>query len=265
MRVRTARAADTCRQLQGDRVARPSDTGGVQSQDGHHGPLIEARGVCRSFDNGRIHALRGVDATIDAGEMVVITGPSGSGKSTLLHLIGTLDRPTSGDILFQGRSLGGSREQTAFRSRTVGFIFQSFNLLPTLSALDNVQVPMFEMGWTAARRRRRAGELLERVGLAGHQHQRPAQLSGGERQRVAIARSLANAPTLLLADEPTGNLDSANALATMALLESLQREQHMTLLIVTHSPEIASRAGRAIHLLDGRVVADTTSSAATLG
>jgi len=232
-------------------VAEPSRTGAAPPPDE---PLIEVRGVCRSFDGGRVHALRGVDLQIAAGESVAITGPSGSGKSTLLHLIGTLDRPTSGEIFFERRPLGAERDLASFRARTVGFIFQSFNLLPTLTALQNVQIPMFEMGWPVAERRRRAESLLERVGLADHLHQRPAHLSGGERQRVAIARSLATEPRVLLADEPTGNLDSANTLATIELLESLRDERNMTLLIVTHSLELAARAGRTIRLLDGRLV-----------
>lgn len=228
--------------------------GAVSLPGSPDGFLIEARDVCRSFDNGRVHALRGVDLRIAAGECVAITGPSGSGKSTLLHIIGTLDRPTSGEISFEGRPLGAERDLAAFRARTVGFIFQSFHLLSTLTAIENVQIPMFEMGWPAANRRARAEALLERVGLADRLHQQPAQLSGGERQRVAIARSLANEPRLLLADELTGNLDSASARATIDLLEGLQQERNMTLLIVTHSPEIAARAGRTIHLLDGRIV-----------
>jgi ABC-type lipoprotein export system ATPase subunit len=218
------------------------------------GSLIEARAVWRSYDNGRVHALQGVDLDIAAGECVAIAGPSGSGKSTLLHLIGALDRPTSGEILFEGRALAAEADLASYRARTVGFIFQSFHLLPTLTALENVQIPMFEMGWTAVRRRARAEALLDRVGLATHLRQRPADLSGGERQRVAIARSLANEPRVLLADEPTGNLDSAAAAVTIDLLESLRQERQMTLVIVTHSTEIAARAGRVVRLLDGRRV-----------
>jgi ABC-type lipoprotein export system ATPase subunit len=217
-------------------------------------PLIQAQEVWRSYDNGRVHALQGVDLDLAAGECVAIAGPSGSGKSTLLHLIGALDRPTSGEILFEGRALAEEPDLASFRARTVGFIFQSFNLLPTLTALENVQIPMFEMGWAPSRRRARAQALLERVGLANHLRQRPAHLSGGERQRVAIARSLANEPRVLLADEPTGNLDSAAAIMTIDLLESLRQERKMTLVIVTHSTEIAARAGRVIRLLDGRRV-----------
>jgi ABC-type lipoprotein export system ATPase subunit len=236
-------------------VAPNSETNAAHSSHRTDTPLVESRGVCRSFDHGRVHALRGVDLAIGAGEFVAVTGPSGSGKSTLLHLIGTLDRPTSGEIFFDGRPLPPRDELAGFRARAIGFIFQSFNLLPTLTACENVEIPMFEMGWPRARRRARALELLERVGLVEQRHQLPATLSGGERQRVAIARSLANEPRLLLADEPTGNLDSASALATIDLLEGLRRQQELTLFVVTHSPDIAARAGRVIRLLDGRVAA----------
>ena len=224
--------------------------------------MLETRAVCRSFDKGRIHALRGVDLAIARGELVAIIGPSGSGKSTLLHLMGGLDRPTSGEVLFENRPLHELRDLASFRSRTIGFIFQSYHLLPTLTALENVQIPMFEMGWRGARRRKHAQELLEGVGLADRLHQLPSQLSGGERQRVAIARSLANGPSLLLADEPTGNLDSTNARATLALLRDLQKQRALTMVVVTHDPEIAAHVDRRIHLLDGRVLDDMGASLA---
>jgi putative ABC transport system ATP-binding protein len=226
--------------------------------------LLEARGVCRSFEKGRIHALRGVDLIITRGEFAAIVGPSGSGKSTLLSLMGGLDQPTSGEIIFESRPLHSLRDLASFRSRTIGFIFQSYHLLPTLTALENVQIPMFEMGWRGARRRKHAQELLERVGLADRLHQLPGQLSGGERQRVAIARSLANGPSLLLADEPTGNLDSVNAIATIELLQDLQRERGTTLVVVTHDPEIAARVRRRIRLFDGRVLEDTIMTPAPI-
>ena len=229
---------------------------GIGSQGASVRSFIEARALSRSYEKGRIHALRGVDLCIMAGEFVAIVGPSGSGKSTLLHLLGALDRPTSGEILFEGEPLSRLSDLSAFRARAIGFIFQSYHLLPTLTALENVQIPMFEKGWPVSRRRERARELLTRVGLAERLHQLPAQLSGGERQRVAIARSLANEPRLLLADEPTGNLDSANALATLGLLEDLQRENGMTLIVVTHDSEVAARARRKVRLFDGQVVED---------
>jgi ABC-type lipoprotein export system ATPase subunit len=228
-------------------------------QDERSQPLLQVRGVSRSFENGRIQALRGVDLTIAKGEFVAILGPSGSGKSTLLYLIGALDRPTSGEIFFEQKPLNSDRNLGAFRSRAVGFVFQSFHLLPTLTALENVQIPMFEMSWSAMKRRERARELLERVGLADRLHQMPAHLSGGERQRVAIARSLANEPKLVLADEPTGNLDSENAQTTMQLLRDLQREKGTTLIVVTHDPEVVLQVSRKIHLRDGRIIEDTAA------
>jgi len=225
-----------------------------QPADADDQPLVEARGLSRAFDHGRIHALRGVSLRVERGEWVAITGPSGSGKSTLLHLIGALDRPSGGEVLVDGRALGSETHLAGFRARTVGFVFQSFNLLPALTASENVQVPMFEGALPSGERRARAEGLLRRVGLGDRMDERPAHLSGGERQRVAIARSLANEPRLLLADEPTGNLDSGSAGVTMDLLDELRRERGLTLLVVTHSPEIAARAGRTIRLLDGRVV-----------
>jgi putative ABC transport system ATP-binding protein len=223
----------------------------------HPRPLMEIRGLSRSFDKGRFFALRDVNLRIFDGEYVAIVGPSGSGKSTLLHLLGGLDKPSAGEILYDQKPLNSLPDLAAFRSGTVGFIFQSFHLLPTMTALENVQIPMFEMNWRASLRQERARELLQLVGLAEHLHQLPAQLSGGERQRVAIARSLANEPKVLLADEPTGNLDSAAALSTIELLESIRSEKGCTLLIVTHDTEIASRVQRRIRLRDGRVVEDT--------
>ena len=222
--------------------------------DAREQPLVEARGLSRSFDHGRIHALRGVSFRVARGEWVAITGPSGSVKSTLLHLLGALDRPSGGEVLVDGLALGSEPDLADFRARTVGFVFQSFNLLPALTASENVQVPMFEGALPAGERRARAEELLRRVGLGDRMDERPAHLSGGERQRVAIARSLANEPRLLLADEPTGNLDSGSTGDTMDLLDELRRERGLTLLVVTHSPEVAARAGRAIRLLDGQVV-----------
>lgn len=237
----------------GDTLPRASSDDGLK-------PMIQVCGVSRSFENGRIQALRCVDVSIARGEFLAIVGPSGSGKSTLLQLLGALDRPTSGEIFFEQKPLSLDRDLAAFRSHTIGFIFQSFHLLPTLTALENVQIPMFEMDWSAVQRRKRAEELLVRVGLAGRLHQPPAHLSGGERQRVAIARSLANEPKLILADEPTGNLDSENAQATMQLLNDLQKEKGATLIVVTHDPQVVSQVKRKIRLLDGRVVEDTACS-----
>jgi ABC-type lipoprotein export system ATPase subunit len=227
-------------------------------------PLLETRGLSRFFDKGRFYALRELNLRIFAGEYVAVIGPSGSGKSTLLHLLGGLDMPSAGEILFEQKSLNSLSDLAAFRSRTVGYIFQSFHLLPTMTAIENVQIPMFEMNWRASVRQKRARELLQRVGLADHMHQLPAQLSGGECQRVAIARSLANEPKVIFADEPTGNLDSAAALSTIELLESIRSERGTTLVIVTHDSGIASRVQRKIRLLDGRIVEDTANSPSSL-
>jgi putative ABC transport system ATP-binding protein len=225
--------------------------------------FIEARDLTRQFDEGRIQALGGVSFTIRTGEFVAVIGPSGSGKTTLLQILGALDVPTSGEIRFRGQSLRAQRDLSRFRARTIGFIFQSFHLLPTLTALENVQVPMFEMGWPSSERRRRAAELLQAVGLGARLNHRPAKLSGGERQRVAVARSLANEPQLLLADEPTGNLDSASAQRIMELLGDLYQRRGMSLIVVTHNPAVAACAGRTLQMLDGRIVADTVNPGGT--
>jgi len=215
--------------------------------------LLEAKGVTKSYDDGRIQALRGVDVQIKAGEFVAISGPSGSGKSTLLHLLGGLDLPTGGEIRFKGTSLANSFDLDQFRSQRIGFVFQSFHLLPTLRALENVQIPMFEGKLGIHQRRDKAEALLSEMGLEHRLHQYPNQLSAGERQRVAIARSLANDPEILLADEPTGNLDSENSVKIMAILERIQKQRNMALIIVTHEEEIARSALRNIHIRDGRI------------
>jgi ABC-type lipoprotein export system ATPase subunit len=215
--------------------------------------LLEARNVSKHYDDGRIQALRGVDLAVSAGEFVAITGPSGSGKSTLLHLFGGLDQPTSGEILFRGRTLANSFDLDAYRSRRVGFIFQAFHLLPTLRALENVQVPMFETKLSLREREEKAAALLCEVGLEHRLRQYPNQLSAGERQRAAIARSLANDPEILLADEPTGNLDSENSDKVMALLTGIQAKRNMVLVVVTHEAAIAQLAHRSVHIRDGRV------------
>ena len=187
--------------------------------------LLEAKALTREFDDGQVKALRGVDLTIQEGEFIAIVGPSGCGKSTLLQLLGTLDRPTSGTLLYRGQSLPDLPNPAAYRAHEVGFIFQAFHLLPTFTAVENVQIPMFETDRSASERRERAVELLKLVGLEPRLDHFPSKLSGGERQRVAIARSLANEPSLLLADEPTGNLDSENAHAILDLIIRLQQEQ----------------------------------------
>jgi putative ABC transport system ATP-binding protein len=216
-------------------------------------PLLQVRNVTREYDDGQVQALQGVSLDISRGEYLAIVGPSGSGKSTLLNLLGALDRPTSGEVLFEGESLGRRSDLDHFRARKLGFVFQSFHLLPTLTALENIQVPMFEgklprRDWIA-----RATELLNTVGLNHRAGHLPGKLSVGERQRVAIARALANGPELLLADEPTGNLDSESGTVVLQLFDRLHREQGLTLVVITHSAEVAARAERIISIRDGRI------------
>jgi putative ABC transport system ATP-binding protein len=219
-------------------------------------PLIHALGVARHYTAGRVAvpALNGVDLMVPKGEFLALVGPSGSGKSTLLNLIGGLDRPSKGEIEVDALSLGGASEKelTLYRRDRVGFIFQSFNLLPTLTATENVETPMVMAGLGKSQRRARALELLEAVGLAARANHKPNELSGGEKQRVAIARALANHPLLLLADEPTGNLDSRTGDAVLDLLCGLV-QKGVTLIMVTHDLQIAARATRVIHLRDGQI------------
>jgi ABC-type lipoprotein export system ATPase subunit len=215
--------------------------------------VLEAKQLAKSYEDGRIQALRGVDVQITPGEFVTIVGQSGSGKSTLLQLLGGLDRPSSGEILFKGVSLNGSFDLDSYRSQHIGFVFQAFYLLPTLNALENVQIPMFEGKLSARERSAKAAVLLNEMGLEHRLEQYPNQLSAGERQRVAIARSLANDPEILLADEPTGNLDSENSAKIMSILTAIQRKRNMTLIVVTHEAEIARNAPRNIHIRDGLI------------
>ena len=219
-------------------------------------PMIEVRGVVKTFEEGVIAALNGADLTVMPGEFIAIVGPSGCGKSTLLHLIAALDRPDSGTIVLNGRDLAKTRHLDGLRARDVGLIFQLHNLLPTLSASENVQIPMFEVKVSAKERRQRAARLLELVGLHGKDKQRPTQLSGGERQRVAIARALANEAPILLADEPTGSLDSKAGARVLDLLDELRAQRGLTIVMVTHDMSIAARADRIVRMLDGRVVGE---------
>ncbi len=216
-------------------------------------PALEVRNLFKSYDEGRIEALRGVDLSIADGEYVAITGPSGSGKSTLLHMLGGLDSPTTGQVLFRNISLGSAIDLDTYRSRNVGFIFQAFHLMPTLRAIENVQVPMLGLNRAGFNRAIRARELLKEMGLENRMEQYPNQLSAGERQRVAIARALANDPDILLADEPTGNLDSVNSARIMEILIGIQQKRGMTLIVVTHENEIAHAAARQIRMRDGKV------------
>lgn len=215
--------------------------------------LIRTDRLCKTYPDGSVNALVEVNVEIQRGEFVAITGPSGCGKSTLLNLLGALDTPTSGEIYFAGEPLSQSADIDGFRARRVGYIFQSFHLLPTLTAAENVQLPMFESGVSPAERTRRSYELLESVGLGHRLHHHPPKLSVGERQRVAIARAISNSPELLLADEPTGNLDTRNAGEVLELLSRLHRERGMTIVMVTHGTDIAERAQRIVRMLDGRV------------
>jgi putative ABC transport system ATP-binding protein len=217
------------------------------------GPLFRTEGLSKVYPDGEVHALRGVSMEVARYESVAIVGPSGCGKSTLLHLLGGLDRPTAGEILFRGMPLS-QMDKDRYRASQIGFVFQSFHLLPTLSALENVQVPMFEMSMSRHERVERAEQLIEHVGLSQRRNHNPARLSVGERQRVAIARALANEPCLLLADEPTGNLDSQSQREILELLADLGRRQALTMVLVTHSAEVAAAAGRVIRMRDGLVV-----------
>jgi putative ABC transport system ATP-binding protein len=223
--------------------------------------LVRVDRVSRTYPDGGVTALEDVSLEIRRSEYVAIMGPSGSGKSTLLNLLGTLDRPTSGEIYFEDQPLSALRDLDRFRSQKIGFVFQSFYLLPTLTAVENVQIPMFEGPLGASARAKRAAMLLESVNMSHRAKHLPMQLSVGERQRVAIARSLANEPQMLLADEPTGNLDSRSGAGVLDLFDQLHRERGMTLVVITHSLEVAERAERIVWIRDGRVVeqpADTT-------
>jgi putative ABC transport system ATP-binding protein len=218
-------------------------------------PLVRCVDVVKSYEDGRIRALAGMSLEVDPGELVAVVGPSGCGKSTLLHLVAALDRPDSGVVEVAGHDLASedAGKLDHYRARHVGVIFQLHNLLPTLNALENVQIPMFELGIGTSDRQARARDLLGIVGLSDRARSRPPQLSGGERQRVAVARALANEPALLLADEPTGSLDSEAGRAILDLLERVRAERGTTIVVVTHDAGVAARADRVVRMLDGRL------------
>jgi putative ABC transport system ATP-binding protein len=222
-------------------------------------PLYELRGVVRTFQRGTatIRAVDGVDLTIAAGEIVAVEGPSGSGKTTLLQLLGTLDRPSAGQVLFEGRDVNtlGDRDLAEIRLRALGFVFQTFNLIPTLTALENVEAKLAPTGVGDDELRERSLALLAEVGLRERADHLPGQLSGGEQQRVAIARALTTEPRVVLADEPTGNLDSATGAEIVDLLTRLSQEHGQTIVLVTHDSDVAAKAQRTLRMQDGRLTA----------
>jgi len=217
--------------------------------------IVETRDLVKVYGDGaEVRALDGVTMRVMEGEMVAVMGPSGSGKSTLLHLIGALDRPTSGQVIVAGQDLATVRNLDRFRNQTVGFVFQLHNLIPTLTALENVEIPLYEQRISGRERRKRARELLELVGLGDRLRHLPSALSGGERQRVAVARALANRPAIVLADEPTGELDSERANEIITLMHRLNHELGTTFIVVTHDPAVARQTDRILVLDSGRIV-----------
>jgi putative ABC transport system ATP-binding protein len=226
--------------------------------------VIEISDVVKTYDTGEaeVRALRGISLAVQAGEFVSLMGPSGSGKSTLMNLIGCLDRPTSGTYRFDGQDVSrlSRRQRAHLRNRKIGFVFQGFNLLKRYTAVENVEMPLVYAGVRAGPRRQRAMEMLELVGLTDRARHLPNQLSGGQQQRVAIARALINRPQLLLADEPTGNLDSRTGAEILAEFERLNREHHQTIVLVTHDPALAGHAPRQITIRDGEIASDVGNS-----
>jgi len=235
------------------------------SKDTLLSPLIECEDVCKIYRVGdvEVQALRSLSLTIEQGEFVAIMGASGSGKSTLMNILGCLDQPTRGHYRLNGVEMGNlSRDHLAeIRNRQIGFVFQSFNLIPRTSALENAQLPLFYRGLALKEQRVQAAAALGRVGLQGREHHYPTQLSGGQQQRVAIARALVTSPSLLLADEPTGNLDTQSSQEIMRILEALNRDEKITIVVVTHEVDVAAFAAREVLIKDGQVLSDRVTKA----
>lgn len=223
-------------------------------------PLIRCENIWKIYRVGdvEVQALREIDLTIDRGEFVAVMGTSGSGKSTLMNILGCLDQPTRGRYQLDGMDVGTAKRDVLaeLRNRQIGFVFQSFNLIPRTNALENAQLPLFYRGVSLKEQRKQAAAALQRVGLSGREHHYPSQLSGGQQQRVAIARALVGTPALLFADEPTGNLDTASSREIMEILAELNREDGITIILVTHEPDIATYASRELIMKDGQIVQD---------
>ena len=240
---------------------------GLGNQENNNSPNLDAliclKDVTKQYRIGAvtIRALNGINLAIDSGEFVAITGPSGSGKSTVMNLLGCLDGPTSGNYFLQGVNVSGlsDRALSNIRNKQIGFVFQTYNLLPRLSAVENVELPLVYAG--ESRRREKALNILERVGLKERSYHRPSELSGGQQQRAGIARALVTDPTILLADEPSGNLDSRTTKEILDLISGLNADYGQTIILVTHESEVAARASRQIHMVDGLIVRDTADAA----
>ncbi|MDR1820747.1 MAG: ABC transporter ATP-binding protein [Methanobrevibacter sp.] len=216
--------------------------------------IIEIETLTKSYEKGNVKALNDVNLTVKEGEFIAIMGPSGSGKSTLLNMIGALDKADDGKIIVDGEDLKVKKDLSDFRSETIGFVFQLHNLLPMLSSLENVELPTYELKMSSNKRQERALSLLKKVGLEDKAKFSPNKLSGGERQRVAVARALINNPSIILADEPTGSLDSDNSQKILQLLKDLHKQENITLIVITHDPNVAEQAERIIHISDGKVI-----------
>ena len=238
-----------------------STMGQARLPEEQNSELIRIRDLRKVYKMGdiEVEALRGINLTIQRGEFIAVTGSSGSGKSTLMNILGCLDRPTSGEYFLEGQDVSvlSSDEWAHIRNRKIGFVFQGFNLLHRTSAVENVELPMMYNGFQAKERRQRALEVLKLVGLAERSHHLPNQLSGGQQQRVAVARALVNRPALILADEPTGNLDTKTSIEIMELFQNLNRKEGITVVLVTHEPDIAGYAERQIVFRDGLIISDT--------